>query len=98
MAKAQLKDSVLGLVIPFVHKGVKPKVSVIAKIRCKAARKYLLQFDRLILKHGVLHRIYISNDVETPQLVLPLVNTTKLCFVCCMMTMDIRDWTGLWLL
>ena len=38
MAKAQLKDSVLGLVIPFVCKGVKPKVSVIAKIRCKAAR------------------------------------------------------------
>ena len=25
MAEAQLKDSVLGLVIPFVHKGVKPK-------------------------------------------------------------------------
>ena len=72
MAEAQLKDSVLGLVIPFMHKGVKPKVSVIAKIRCKAARKYLLQFDRLILKQGVLHHIYISNDVETHQLVLPL--------------------------
>ena len=72
MAKAQLRDSVLGLVIPFVHKGVKPKVSVIAKIRCKAARKYLQQFDRLILKQGVLHCIYISNDVETHQLVLPL--------------------------
>ena len=72
MAEAQLKDSVLGLVIPFVHKGFKPKVSVIAKIRCKAARKYLLQFDRLLLKRGVLHHIYISNDVETHQLVLPL--------------------------
>ena len=46
MAKAQLTDCVLGLVILFIHKGVKPKVSVIAKIRCKAARKYLLQFDR----------------------------------------------------
>ena len=50
MAEAQLKDSVLGLVIPFIHKGVKPKVSVIGKIRCKAARKYLLQFDRLVWK------------------------------------------------
>ena len=29
MAKAQTKDSVLGLVIPFIHKGVKPKGSVI---------------------------------------------------------------------
>ena len=32
----------------------------------------MLQFDRLMLKKGVLHRIYISNDVETHQLVLPL--------------------------
>ena len=72
MAEAQLKDSVLGLVIPFFHKGIKPKVSLIAKIRCKAARKYLLQFDRLVLKQGVLHHIYLSNDVETHQLVLPL--------------------------
>ena len=72
MAKAQLKDSVLGLVIPYICKGVKPKGLVIAKIRCKAAWKYLLQFDRLVLEHGVLHHIYISNNVETHQLVLPL--------------------------
>ena len=82
MAKAQLKDSVLGLVIPFVRKGVKPKVLAIAKIRCKAARKYLLQFDRLVLKKGVLHQIYISNDVETHQLVLPLeYHETVLCML-----------------
>ena len=37
MAKAQRKDSVLGLVIPYICKRVKPKCSVIAKIRCKAA-------------------------------------------------------------
>ena len=72
MAEAQSKDSVLGLVIPFVHRGVKPKGLVIAKIRCKAAWKYLLQFDHLVLKRGVLHWIYIINDVETHQLVLPL--------------------------
>ena len=45
MAKAQAKDYVLGLVIPFICKGVKPKGLVISKIRCKAAHKYLLQFD-----------------------------------------------------
>ena len=55
MAKTQWKDSVLGLVIPFICKGVKPKGLVIAKIRCKAACKYLLQFDQLVLKQGVLH-------------------------------------------
>ena len=55
MDKAQLRDSVLGLVISFICKGVKPKVLAIAKTRYKAARKYLLQFDRLVLKKGVLH-------------------------------------------
>ena len=45
MAKAQTKDSVLGLVIPFMCKGEKPKGWVISKIRCKAVHKYLLQFD-----------------------------------------------------
>ena len=54
MVKAQRKDSVLGLVIPYIHKGVKPKGLVIAKIWCKEAQKYLLQFDRLVLKQGVL--------------------------------------------
>ena len=72
MAKAQSKDYVLALVIPFVHKGVKPKGLVIAKIRCKAVQKYLLQYDHLVLKHGVLHEIYIINDAETHQLVFPL--------------------------
>ena len=72
MAKAQSKDSVLGLVIPFMHKGLKPKGSVIEKIKCKAAHKYLLQFDHLVLKQGVLHQIYIIDDVKTHQLVLLL--------------------------
>ena len=82
MVESQLKDSVLGLVIPFICKGVKPKGLVIPKIRCKAARKYLLQFDRLVLKQGVLHCIYISNDVETCQLVLPLeYHKTVLCML-----------------
>ena len=56
IAEAQAKDSVLELVIPFIHKGVKQRVSVISKIRCKAAHKYLLQFDLLVLKQGVLHQ------------------------------------------
>ena len=72
MAKAQTKDPVLRLVIPFMCKGVKPKGLVISKIRCKAVHKYLLQFDQLVLKQGVLHQIYITNDVESHQLVLPL--------------------------
>ena len=33
-------------------------------------RKYLLQFERLTLKKGLLHRLYIHNDVEFHQMVL----------------------------
>ena len=72
MAEAQSKDSVLGLVITFICKAVKPKGLVISKIKCKASRKYLLQFDHLVLKQGVLHQIYFINDLETHHLVLPL--------------------------
>ena len=55
MAKAQTKDSVLGLVISYIHKGQKPKGLVIYKIQCKAVCMYLLQFHHLILKQGTLH-------------------------------------------
>ena len=44
----------------------------ISKIKSKAASKYLLQFDRLTFKQGVLHRLYINNNVEYHQMILPL--------------------------
>ena len=96
MPKAQTKDSVLGLVIPCICKVEKPKGLVISKIRCKAVYKYLLQFDQLTLKQSVLHQIYITNDVESHQLVLPR-KYHEAMFVCYMMIMFIRYWTGHWL-
>ena len=94
MAKAPTKDSVLGLVIPFIHKEVKPRGSVISKIRCKAVHKYLFQFYHLVLKEGVLHLIYITNYVESHQLVLLLKYHEAICN---MMTMIIRGGTRHWL-
>ena len=41
------------------------------QIRSKLAHKLALQWDRLILKQGVLHRLYIFNEMEYHQLVLP---------------------------
>ena len=55
MAEEQQKDPTLELVYILVTAGEKPKTSAIAKIKSKAVRKYLLQFDRLTLKKGVLH-------------------------------------------
>ena len=64
MAEEQQKDSTLELVYQLVTGGEKPKTSDIAKIKSKAVQKYLLQFDKLTMKKGVLHQLYINNDVE----------------------------------
>ena len=72
MKEEQQKDPILGLVYKYVTASEKPKTSAITKIKSKAVRKYLLQFERLTLKKGVLHRLYINNDVKYHQMVLPL--------------------------
>ena len=72
MSEEQQKDPTLELVYQLVTAGGKPKTLAIAKIKSKAVQKYLLQFDRLTLKKGVLHRLYIHNDVEFHQMVLPI--------------------------
>ena len=72
MKEEQQKDLILKLVYKQVMAGKKPKTSVIAKVKSKAVRKYILQFDWLTLKKGVLHRLYINNDVEYHQLILPV--------------------------
>ena len=72
MVEQQQKDPTLKLVYQLVTAGEKPKTLPIAKIKSKAVRKYLLQFDRLTLKKGVLHWLYIHNDVEFHQMALPI--------------------------
>ena len=72
MSEEQQKDPTLELVYQLVTAGEKPKTSAIAKIKSKAVRKYLLQFDRLTLKKGFLHQLLIHNDVEFHQMVLPI--------------------------
>ena len=70
MKEEQQKDPILGLVYKQVTASKKPKTSAITKIKSKAVREYLLQFKWLTLKKGVLHRLYINNNVEYHQLIL----------------------------
>ena len=72
MKEEQQKDLILRLVYKYVTAGEKPKTLAIAKIKYKAVRKYLLQFEWLTLKKGVLHCLYINNDVEYHQMILPV--------------------------
>ena len=72
MAELQKRCSQLSVVYEYVANNVKPKLSVIHHIRSKPIRHLLLQFDRLSLIQGVLHRRTFMNDDEIQQLVLPL--------------------------
>ena len=72
MKEEQQKDPILRLVYKYVTAGKKPKTLAIAKLKSKAVRKYLLQFEWLTLKKGVLHWLYINNDAKYHHLILPL--------------------------
>ena len=72
MAEEQQKVTTDKLVHQQVIAGKKPNTLPIATIKSKAVRKYLLQFDRLAIEKGVLHWLYIYNDVEYHQMVLPM--------------------------
>ena len=51
MAKAQTKDSVLGLVIQYVWKGKKPKGLAILKLDVKQCESDCCSLNRLVMKH-----------------------------------------------
>ena len=55
----------------------KIKPSYITKVKSKVACKYCFQFGWLTLMKGVLHYLYISNEVEYQQLVLPAFHNAQ---------------------
>ena len=71
MAEFQRQDNQIAPIFTYVKQDQKPSKKVTYQIRSKLARKLALQWDRLILKQGVLHRLYIFNEIEYHQLVLP---------------------------
>ena len=71
MAQHQCSDNQLSLAYQHVEDGKKPTNRIIYKVRSKSSHKLLLGFSRLTLKQGVLHWLYINNDEEYHQLVLP---------------------------
>ena len=71
MAELQKKDLQLSLVYDKVSNNQKPKLSEIHRIQSKPIRRLLLQFNRLSLIWGVLHRCSFKDDDEIQQLILP---------------------------
>ena len=70
MAEYQRQDNQISPIIRYIKEEQKPPKKFTYQIRSKLARKLALQWDRLI-KQGVLHRLYIFNEIEYHQLVLP---------------------------
>ena len=71
MAEHQAKDNQLAPVLEWVHEGKQNTKATIYQVSSKNTRQLMYQFHRLILKDWVLHPLYIHNDVEYHQLVLP---------------------------
>ena len=71
MAEYQQQDNQIIPILKYVEEDQKPSRKFTYQIRSKLARKLALQWDRLILKQGILHCSYIFNEIEYHQLVLP---------------------------
>ena len=61
MVEFQHQNNQITTILAYVEQDQKPSKKVTYQIRSKLARKLALQLDRLILKKGVLHRLYIFN-------------------------------------
>ena len=61
MAEYQCQDNQIVPIIGYVEKDQKPPKKFMYQIRYKLACKLALQWDRLILKQGILHQLYIFN-------------------------------------
>ena len=71
MAEFQCQDNQIAPIITYIEQDQKPPKKFTYQIKSKLAHKLALQWDRLILKQGVLHHLYIFNEIEYHQLVLP---------------------------
>ena len=61
MAEFQCQDNQIAPIVTYVEQDQKPSKKFTYQIKSRLAHKLALQWDRLILKQGVLHRLYIFN-------------------------------------
>ena len=66
MAQHQSTDNQIAPVLKWVESGNPPTKSDLYQICSKLTRRMLHQFDWLVIKEGVLHRLYIEQDGVPP--------------------------------
>ena len=72
MKEAQEEDIDISKTIHYVKSGKKPMLAQIRKVKSRTVQRYLHQFDRLVFRQGVLHRVYEQDGAKYHQLILPL--------------------------
>ena len=70
MKEAQEKDVDISKTIFYIKSGKKPMLAQIRKIKSRPVQRYLCQFDRLVFRQGVLHRVYEQDGAKYHQLIL----------------------------
>ena len=70
MKEAQEEDVDISKTICYVKSGKKPMLAQIRKIKSRPVQRYLHQFDRLVFRQVVLHRVYEQDGAKYHQLIL----------------------------
>ena len=70
MKEAQEEDIDISKTICYVKPGKKLMLVQIRKVKSRPVRRYLCQFDRLVFRQGVLHRVYKQNGAKYHQLII----------------------------
>ena len=72
MKEPQEEDIDVSKTICYVKSGKKPMLAQIRKVKSRPVQRYLHQFERLVFRQGVLHRVYEQDGSKCHQLILPL--------------------------
>ena len=73
MKDAQQEEDIdISKTICYVKSCKKPMLSQIRKIKSRPMQRYLHQFDRLVFRQGVLHRVYEQDGAKYHQHILPI--------------------------
>ena len=72
MKEAQEEGVDISKSIHYVKSGKKPMLAQIREVKSRPVQRYLHQFDRLVFRQGVLHRVCKQDGAEYHQLILPI--------------------------
>ena len=72
MKEAQEEDVDIRKTMHYVKSGRKPILAQIGKIKSRPVQRYLCEFDRLVFRQGVLHRVYEQDGAKYHQLISPI--------------------------